>query len=310
MGTNKQVIPRISVIIPTYNRAEALRRCLESLTRQTFKNFEVLICDDGSTDHTFSVVKEFSKYLEIVYDYDSNFGGPARPRNRGIKLARSEYLAFLDSDDWWVPEKLERSLLLLDSGEDVVFHDLFIVNSLNKTRFNKRVKSTQTKKNVYSGLLCEGNVLPNSSVVVRAKIMRQIDGFCEDKELIAAEDFDAWLRIAQKTNRFKRITGCLGYYWTGDDNLARITLKQISRYKTVYQRHLNNLDYKQRGRAIAMLSYQLGRTYQLCDDWIKAVPLLKQSLFGNASFVLRLKSLFLLLGWFVRKIAATIAAFK
>jgi len=302
MGLNKQPTPLVSVIIPTYNRAEVLRRCLESLTKQTFKNFEVLVCDDGSIDHTSSVVEEFSKRLNIVYDYDSNFGGPARPRNRGINLARSKYLAFLDSDDWWTPEKLEKSLPPLEDGADIVFHDLYIVSSLNQTRFKKRVKSRQTKKNVYVDLLCQGGILPNSSVVVTAKIMRQIGGFCEDKELIAKEDFDAWLRIAQKTNKFKRIRGCFGYYWAGDGRISGVPLKTISRLKIVYQRHLNNLQDKDRDRAIAMLSYKIGRMYQLCGDWERAAPLLKQSLIGNSTFVFRLKSLFLLSGYFVRRL--------
>lgn len=303
MGVNKQTNPLVSVIIPTYNRAEVLRRCLESLTKQTFKTFEVLVCDDGSTDHTASIVEEYSEHLDIVYDYESNFGGPARPRNRGMNLARSKYLAFLDSDDWWAPEKLEKSLPPLEDGADIVFHDLYTVTSIKQTRFKKRVKSRQTRKNVYIDLLCYGGILPQSSVVVKTELLRQIGGFCEDRELIAKEDYDAWLRIAQKTNRFKRISGCYGYYWAGDGRISGLPLKTISRLEIVYQRHLNNLEGKDKDRALAMLSYKTGRMYQIFGNWARAVPLLKKSLIGNSSFVFRLKSLFLLSGYIVRKIA-------
>lgn len=294
--------PIVSVIIPTYNRADVVRRCLVSLTKQTFKDFEVLVCDDGSTDHTFLVVEEFFKHLDIIYDYDTNFGGPARPRNRGINRARAKYLAFLDSDDWWAPEKLKKSLLPLERGADIVFHDLYMVSSINQTRFKTKVKSRQTYNNVYIDLLCQGGILPNSSVVVKTNIMRQIGGFCEDKELIATEDYDAWLRIAQKTNNFKRISGCFGYYWAGEGRISGVPLKTIDRLDVVYQRHLGNLDRKYRNKAIAMLSYKKGRIYQLGGNWTRAAPLLKRSLMHNNSFIYRIKSLYLLSHYIARKL--------
>ena len=84
--------PRFSVVIPTYNRAKEIRRCLDSLVAQNFQDFEVLICDDGSTDDTSSVVSEYSHLLDITYRCGEHFGGPARPRNCGISLARAPYI--------------------------------------------------------------------------------------------------------------------------------------------------------------------------------------------------------------------------
>jgi glycosyltransferase involved in cell wall biosynthesis len=100
----------VSVIIPTYNQSKDLNRCLLSLVDQTFKNFEVIICDDGSYDDTKQIVRQFHSKLEIKYLYNANFGGPAHPRNCGIKAAKGEYIAFLDSDDWWCNNKLEFSI--------------------------------------------------------------------------------------------------------------------------------------------------------------------------------------------------------
>ena len=97
------------MLSPTYNRASELRRCLNSLVIQSFQEFEVLVCDDGSTDNSSRVANSFSDILDVHYHYESNFGGPARPRNVGIKLARSPYIAFLDSDDWWTKDKLAHS---------------------------------------------------------------------------------------------------------------------------------------------------------------------------------------------------------
>ena len=119
--------PKFSVVIPTYNRARDIPRCLDSLVLQELQDFEVLICDDGSTDDTASVVENYSHLLDITYSYGENSGGPARPRNRGISLANAPYIAFLDSDDWWAPAKLRLSLEALNAGADVVSHDLYLV---------------------------------------------------------------------------------------------------------------------------------------------------------------------------------------
>src|SRR5437763_1133783 len=97
--------PRFSVVIPTYNRAAELERCLESLIAQTFHDFEVLISDDGSTDRSADVARAFSDRLTIQYRWSEHWGGPARPRNLGIRHAASEWVCFLDSDDWWYPTK-------------------------------------------------------------------------------------------------------------------------------------------------------------------------------------------------------------
>ena len=95
--------PLVSIIIPTYNRAEDLKRALKSVFDQTFRDYEVLVMDDGSIDNTREVVEKI-KDARLRYERDENFGGPAVPRNRGLRLALGKYIAFLDSDDWWHPQ--------------------------------------------------------------------------------------------------------------------------------------------------------------------------------------------------------------
>jgi glycosyltransferase involved in cell wall biosynthesis len=286
--------PRVSVVIPTFNRALDLERCLNALVTQTISDFEVLVCDDGSTDNTAEIVQKFNGLLDIHYDYATNFGGPARPRNRGIKLARANYIAFLDSDDWWLPTKLEKSLAFLEAGADLVFHDLWNVTQADQTTFKSRIKSNQPSSSVYESLLCSGVAIPNSSIVVRAAILRSIGDINESKEIVAVEDFDMLLRVAQKTDRFVKIDECLGFYWNGGGNISAASSKNIQRTRAVYQLHLHNLKPAQRVRAESLLAYRIGRIAYLHSDWVTAVSHLKSALVGSISMVLRLKTMYCL----------------
>ena len=108
--------PTVSVIIPTYNRAHLVGRAIQSVLEQTYKDFELIVIDDGSNDNTEYIIKEFQKKdKRIKYiAYKKNKGGSAA-RNAGIKSSKGEYIAFLDSDDEWLSEKLEKQIRLFSS---------------------------------------------------------------------------------------------------------------------------------------------------------------------------------------------------
>jgi glycosyltransferase involved in cell wall biosynthesis len=293
---NKRISnPSVSVIVPTYNRENELRRCLDSLVTQTFRDFEVLVCDDGSTDNTSEVIKDYVSVLDITCDYAENFGGPARPRNRGIRLARAAYIAFLDSDDWWAPAKLERSVCFLKAGADVVYHDLWNVLRSDQKLFKRRITSDQPVAPMFESLLCSANSIPNSSIVVRVSSLRAIGGICEDKELIAVEDFDMLLRLSKVTEKFVKIPECLGYYWNGGANISGASSEQIRRTEAVYRRHVRSLDESSRRRAEALLAYRVGRIAQLQGDWDAAVPNLLTAIRGRLDMTYKLKAVWLLL---------------
>ena len=113
--------PKISVIIPTYNRAGILNRAIQSVFNQTFRDFELIVVDDGSTDDTARSVASLPsiKYLS------QNHSGVSKARNLGIEHARGEWLAFLDSDDKWLPEKLERQINYANAHPEIrIFHSL------------------------------------------------------------------------------------------------------------------------------------------------------------------------------------------
>lgn len=211
--------PRVTVVIPTYNRARDLNRALASVRAQTMDDWEVVVVDNHSQDETDAVVAAFGDE-RISLRKIHNDGVLAKSRNLGIREARAPLVAFLDSDDWWAPRKLERSVSVLNAGADVVFHDLHLVTHEGQRFFPRRARSRIVRPPVFLDLLFGDNALPQSSVVVRRTILEEIEGLSEDRELVAMEDYDAWLRVARVTERFQRIPQALGYYWAGGGNLS------------------------------------------------------------------------------------------
>jgi len=211
--------PRISVIIPTYNRARDLERALASVLVQTFSDLEVLVIDNHSTDDTASVIARLADPRVSLHSID-NQGIVAKSRNLGIHLARGEFVAFLDSDDWWAPGKLRASLTGLEGGADVVFHHLYLVRRPRQKVYLRKVRARSLRSPVFHDLLINGVALPQSSVVMRRSLLLEIGGMPEDREFVAMEDYVCWLRAARRTERFLRIRGTFGYYWACGGNLS------------------------------------------------------------------------------------------
>ncbi|MEK9941404.1 MAG: glycosyltransferase [Gammaproteobacteria bacterium] len=183
-----------TVVIPTFNRAHIISRALGSVLQQTYKDFEIIVVDDGSLDRTAEVVHSFSD-ARIQYISIEASGGPATPRNEGIRRAQGEWIAFLDSDDYWLPEKLDViAEVIHHQPVDFVSHYQAVVNSAGATIgvMGPRLDAKLT----YGGLLCTENTLATSSVAVRRAFLERNElFFSEEYQYRAIEDFDLWLRI-------------------------------------------------------------------------------------------------------------------
>lgn len=248
--------PRFSVIIPTYNRADYLERCLSSLVTQTCQDFEVIVCDDGSTDHSCEIAKKFVNRLRIRYYLTEHWGGPAHPRNIGIEKASGEWVCFLDSDDWWYPKKLEICLSCL-SNYDVIYHMLDVVSLAGVTG---RHKGRDLHSPISVDLLVNLNALPNSATMVRLALLRQVGGVCEDRGIV--EDFDLWIRISQKTERFHRIPLTLGACWEiGIGHNISAAENQACQELRVFERYQHLLSEVQAQQAKCNWSYRHGRMH-------------------------------------------------
>lgn len=279
--------PLFSVVIPTYNCAEKLRRALKSIEEQSFKDFEVIVCDDGSCDHTKDVIDAFSDKFDIKYLWQEHWGGPARARNNGIRIARGDYIAFLDADDRWYPLKLEIVKRHLDNA-DILYHDLDIYTPAGKFFF-KKVKGRHLKKPVFVDLLKNENALITSSVVVKKSILKQVGSFTEGF-LNCVEDFDLWLKIARATEKFTYIPKSLGAYWIDCRNISEPSEKIIMRMNFVYNKYIFFLEKDAKIQAQMLHAYLIGRIKQRMGLVGEALKFFKMSV-KSKNMKIRIRSI-------------------
>ena len=209
---------KVSIVIPTYNSAPLLARALRSVLDQTYSNWEAFVIDNHSSDNTDAVVASFQD-VRICLLKTHNQGVIAKSRNIGIRQATGQWIAFLDADDWWTPEKLERSVVVLKAGADVVYHDLRRAGP-RKSWSRRVIRSRRLQQPVFHDLYWNGNGLLNSSVVVSRKLLCAVDELSENPALVGAEDFECWLRLARQSDDFVKLPGIYGYYWIGTGNTS------------------------------------------------------------------------------------------
>jgi glycosyltransferase involved in cell wall biosynthesis len=249
-------VSKVAVIIPTYNRAADLRRALRSVLGQTLSDFECIVVDNHSTDDTDAAVAEFADPRVRLLKIHNN-GSVAASRNLGLQQADSDLVAFLDSDDWWMPEKLALSVRALDAGADLVYHDLYLVGGENDRRW-RRSPTRVLHAPVFEDLLSEGNGINLSSVVVRRRLLLEAGGFSEDSAIIAAEDFDAWLRVARRSDGFTRIPRTLGFYLVAPGSLSS-PARTLSVLDEIERRYFAELAAIRERRVVYWLPYARAR---------------------------------------------------
>ena len=183
--------PRVSVIIPTYNRATLVVEAVASALAQTYRDFEVLVVDDGSTDGTLKALAPFLG--EVKLQRLSRRRGVSAARNLGIAAARGQWLAFLDSDDLWLPEKLARQMAFLGNKPDCLICQTEEIWMRRGVRVNPPLTHLKAGGRIFLRSLERCMVSP-SAVILRRSLLKANGAF--DENLPAAEDYDLWLRLA------------------------------------------------------------------------------------------------------------------
>jgi glycosyltransferase involved in cell wall biosynthesis len=288
---DNKFFPLVSIVIPTYNYANYLGRALQSVLDQTYKNWEAIVIDNHSTDDTSKVIDRY-KNPRIKHIKINNYGVIAKSRNAGILAAKGEWIAFLDSDDWWVADKLRICAEHFNKQVDLIYHDLEIMRSKRQFFKRKLVKTRKLKKPVLIDLLVNGNAVSNSSAIVRKKILEKIDLIDESKDLVAVEDYNTWLKIANLTDQFLYLPKRLGYYFIHDQNISKKDISLPMRQATY--KFLSILDNKKKIKLESNFRYLSGRFNYLNINYKNAKKDLLFTL-RNGTFSLRLKSLFMIL---------------
>jgi glycosyltransferase involved in cell wall biosynthesis len=186
---------KVSVIIPTYNRAEFLRSAIKSALRQTFTDFEIIVSDDKSTDHTREVVRSF-KDRRIKYLLNEGNKGPSATRNTAILASKGEYIAFLDDDDEWLPDKLQRQVEILDKSQanicGVYSNRLIIDKTTGKVISDNPGTDRLTGNLLYQ--LAVKSPIHTTTVLIRRKCLDEVGLF--DETISYMEDRDLWIRLS------------------------------------------------------------------------------------------------------------------
>ncbi|MFN0108596.1 MAG: glycosyltransferase family 2 protein [Blastocatellia bacterium] len=214
--------PKVSVIIPTYNSAPFIVATIRSVLDQTYSNYEVVIVDDGSTDDTLQILNAFvassCDLVDKIRFFSKSNGGPASARNMAIKNSTGKYMAFLDGDDLWTPDKLAEQVEFLERHPEIgmTFAEAVVFTEQNSQKeFREKIGYTGVTSFCY---LLLGDHIPNSTVMMRRECVDKIGWLNESRELVAVEDYEYWLRLA-RAFPIKGIAKPMAFYRVHANNL-------------------------------------------------------------------------------------------
>lgn len=277
--------PKISVVIPTFNRSDVLSRAINSVISQTFQDHEVIIVDDGSTDNTAQVVKEIQKKDErIIYYYQDN-QGPSAARNFGIKKSRGNYIAFLDSDDVWLREKLQQQIQIfksstkknlgfVGSNKEVVLLDSDQNIIRRYDLYKKRFKPSKDHFTIKDFLSLTVPVSPTSALILKRALL---DVGIFDLKFPPHEDYELWIRLSTKYDFDTTWKILARYYkWSGGISNQTSSLKKAKLKKFLLDKHIEL--YNKYPESKAVLLRKIGTDYILAENHPKAVGFFVESI--------------------------------
>lgn len=280
-------MPYFSIIIPNYNGSLFLKECLDSIQGQTFKDFEAIIIDDGSTDDSRSIV---SHYVEADSRFKlmaiSNTGLPSKVRNEGIRAAKGEWISFLDSDDYWTLDKLQKVHDFISNSKDSALVGI----GHNEYQFEEGGQNEKSDfrnlsgPNFYEDLILNGNCFSTSCMTVKKTVLLEVGSFSEDDRFYIVEDYDLWMKLSN-----------IGSLYNMPDVLTHYRISDFSISKKIDRLHNNLLELtnfhiqkskipnkeKVIQKNIARIEGYRARTYQKNKDFKKALAACRVSISHN-----------------------------
>jgi glycosyltransferase involved in cell wall biosynthesis len=233
--------PTISVIMPAYQAEAFIARSVRSAQTQTLRPLEILVVDDGSTDCTAQAATACGDWVRVIRQTN---GGPAAARNTGAREARGEWLAFLDADDGWLPNKLERQVAQIDESITLLYAYCTVDEN-----------SPLTPDDPTFDDLWIRNTIPTSSVLLRRRDFMAVGGFDEDRSIMAVEDYNLWLRLLHRQCKFRVVRERLVEYTPAPNNLSgqfgRMVRSELNNVEKI--RHLCEIDSERVSRKQAAI---------------------------------------------------------
>lgn len=266
----------VSIITPTYNRRDFIVDAIESVIAQTYSDWELLIVDDGSTDDTKDLITPYLQDPRISYTYQSNHG-QAYARQQALKSAKGQYVAFLDSDNLWLPERLEKEIVQLDANPDidVCYGDLITIDEQGNELSRENMKR-------YSGdiapLMIRQNFVSMNTTLIRKEAIERVGGF--RSSVARGDDYDLYLRMSAES-KFLYIKEYLAKYRVMENQIssnkeARFTsdFEIINHFIRNYPSAMSKLKW---WRGLSSRYVSMGRYYVSQKNKPKAIKLLSLS---------------------------------
>ncbi len=226
--------------MPNYN-SPFLYRSILSVIEQSYEKWELILIDNFSYNSPEKIIDQFDDDRIHFYKFN-NENNIARSRNFGIKKAKFDWIAFLDSDDVWEKEKLFKvNEAIINNNSDLIYHGMYYLPK--KFGFIKKIikdKSIEMKKPIYETLIKDGNGIANSSAVVRKSLLEKVYFLSEDKNKYSWEDYDCWIKCSKETDNFIFIPTILGYCWVGGGNVSNLEQSYIN-YKNFHKIYRNQI---------------------------------------------------------------------
>ncbi len=270
--------PLISVVISTYNHEYFLREALQSVCAQTFTDWEAIVVNNYSEDDTIAVVESFADPRIRLENFRNN-GVIGASRNRGIALAQGRFVAFLDSDDTWYPEKLARCMECFKDDVGLVAHGLHWIGERERDFF-----CGPEQRATFDALLDQGNCITPSATVVLKSILESVGGFSENPAIVTSEDYHLWIKLAKAGIRMLFIREVLGEYRVHSGNQSGSVVRHLNSVLGVIEEFVPDkklrtwLDRMRLRRRYAIAYYGAGRAMQHNGRFVDSLPLLMRAI--------------------------------
>ena len=273
-------MPAVSVIIPAYNAEASLARAIRSVEVQSFRDFEIVVVDDGSTDGTADVARGFSSVRCVPGSHQ----GEAGARNLGLEEATGELVAFVDADDEWLPEKLAHQTAFMEKlGSSFSYTDSYLVRGGDRVRLSTlaQPRSGEILSPLIDDWLDQAFILP-TEVVASRELLQSAGGFEEGLPTPGHVDYGLWLKLALRGTRFDYLDEPLALWYRGHESVSSDAVEMVERYRVALRYFSSAYDFPPEARdriASALARSNATLAVELLKErrFREALPLLRRS---------------------------------